>query len=76
MLIGFQTVRGLNSLLLLIKFPIIIHTNMTQQEKYEAVQQTLQYMIAEGMVREVKPGQYRLKTERELEQEMLDVLVN
>ena len=46
---------------------------MTQQEKHEAVQQTLQYMIAEGMVREVRPGQYRLKTETELEQEMLDL---
>lgn len=47
---------------------------MTQQEKREAVQQTLQYMIAEGLVKEVKPGHYRLKTERELEQEMLEVL--
>jgi hypothetical protein len=46
---------------------------MTQQEKYEAVQQTLQYMIAEGMVKEVRPGQYRLKTEIELEQEMLEL---
>jgi len=46
---------------------------MTYEEKYEAVQQTLQYMIAEGMVKEVRPGQYRLKSEAELEQEMLDI---
>lgn len=46
---------------------------MTHEEKYEAVQQTLQYMIAEGMVKEIRLGQYRLKTEAELEQEMLDL---
>jgi hypothetical protein len=44
-------------------------TNMTDKEKREQVQQTLDYMIAEGMVKKVGNG-YRLKTERELEQEM------
>jgi hypothetical protein len=44
-------------------------TNMTDNEKREQVQQTLDYMIAEGMVKKVGNG-YRLKTERELEQEM------
>jgi hypothetical protein len=44
--------------------------NMTEQEKKDQIQQTLDYMIAEGMVVETKPGFYRLKTERELEQEM------
>ena len=44
-------------------------TNMTDNEKREQVQQTLNYMIAEGMVKKVGNG-YRLKTERELEQEM------
>lgn len=43
--------------------------NMTEKEKREQVQQTLDYMIAEGMVVKVKGG-YRLKTERELEEEM------
>ncbi len=52
---------------------MLTNINMTQNEKYEAVQQTLQYMIAEGMVKEVRPGHYRLKTETELEQEMLDL---
>ncbi len=33
------------------------------------VQQTLEYLIAEGMVKKVAGG-YRLKTEKELEQEM------
>jgi hypothetical protein len=42
---------------------------MTDQEKREQVQQTLDYMIAEGMVVKVKGG-YRMKTERELEEEM------
>jgi len=44
-------------------------SNMTDKEKREQVQQTLDYMIAEGMVKKVGNG-YRLKTERELEQEM------
>ena len=42
---------------------------MTDQEKREQVQQTLDYLIAEGMVVKVKGG-YRMKTERELEEEM------
>ncbi len=45
-------------------------TNMTEQEKREQIQQTLEYMIAEGMVVETKPGYYRMKTERELAKEM------
>lgn len=45
-------------------------TNMTDQEKREQIQQTLDYMIAEGMVVQTKPGFYRMKTERELEEEM------
>lgn len=44
-------------------------TNMTEKEKREQVQQTLDYMVAEGMAVKVKGG-YRLKTERELEEEM------
>jgi hypothetical protein len=43
---------------------------MTKKEKEKMVLQELQYMIAEGMVVETKPGYYRLKTERELEKEM------
>jgi hypothetical protein len=43
---------------------------MTDQEKKEQIQQTLDYMIAEGMVVQTKPGYYRMKTERELEVEM------
>lgn len=46
---------------------------MTEEEKSKEVQQTLDYMIAEGMVKQV-PGGYRLKTERELEEEM-DALI-
>jgi hypothetical protein len=43
---------------------------MTEKEQKERVLQELQYMIAEGIVVETSPGYYRLKTERELEQEM------
>ena len=43
---------------------------MTKKEQEQLVLQELQYMIAEGMVVETKPGYYRLKTERELEEEM------
>jgi len=42
---------------------------MTEKQKRKQVQQALDYMIAEGMVVKVKGG-YRLKTEKELEQEM------
>jgi hypothetical protein len=43
---------------------------MTKKEQEQRVLQELQYMIAEGMVVETSPGYYRLKTEKELEQEM------
>lgn len=52
----------------------LLTNNMTERQKREQVQQTLDYMIAEGMVVRVKGG-YRLKTEKELEQEM-DTLYN
>lgn len=42
---------------------------MTDKEKKEQIQQTLDYLIAEGMVVKVRGG-YRLKTEQELEEEM------
>lgn len=48
---------------------------MTEQEKREAIQRELDYMIAEGLVVQTKPGYYRVKTERELEEEM-DALVS
>jgi uncharacterized protein YlbG (UPF0298 family) len=46
---------------------------MTYNDKYDQVQQTLEYMIQEGMVKKVRGG-YRLKTELELEQEMEQLL--
>ncbi len=46
---------------------------MTNQEQYNQVKQTLEYMIQEGMVKKIKGG-YRLKTEIELEQEMEQLL--
>jgi hypothetical protein len=46
---------------------------MSKKEQYNQIQQTLEYMIQEGMVKKVKNG-YRLKTELELEQEMVQLL--
>lgn len=48
---------------------------MTNKEKRQAVVDTLEYMIAEGMVERLSDGRYRLKTERELKREM-EVLLN
>lgn len=46
---------------------------MTKPEKIAAVTKALDYLIAEGMV--VKEGNnYRLKTEKELELELYNVL--
>ena len=48
---------------------------MTQKEKRQAVVDTLEYLIAEGMAVRLSNGRYRLKTERELEKEM-EALLN
>lgn len=45
---------------------------MTDKEKIEQVQQTLDYLIAEGMTVKINGG-YRLKTEQELELEMAEL---
>jgi hypothetical protein len=45
-------------------------TDMTEKEQKEQILQQLQYMVAEGIAVETKPGYFRLKTERELEKEM------
>ncbi len=43
---------------------------MTKKEKIMQIQQTLDYLIAEGMVVEVTQGQYRLRSEEELNKEL------
>lgn len=43
---------------------------MTLEEKRQAVVDTLEYLINEGMAIKLSDGRYRLKTERELEKEM------
>jgi hypothetical protein len=45
-------------------------SDMTEKEQKEQILQQLQYMVAEGIAVETKPGYFRLKTERELEKEM------
>jgi hypothetical protein len=70
MFFGVLIVRGWIGLLLIstLVFGLMI-VNMTDEEKRKELQQTLDYMIAEGMVKQV-PGGYRLKSEQELEEEM------
>jgi hypothetical protein len=53
----------------------ICQTDMTEKEQKDQILQQLQYMVAEGIAVETKPGYFRLKTERELEKEM-QVLYN
>lgn len=48
---------------------------MTYKEKRQAVVETLEYLIAEGMAVKLKDGRYRLKSEKELEKEM-EALLN
>lgn len=43
---------------------------MTYEEQIEQVRNSLNYLIAEGMVIETSPGMYRLKTDEELAQEL------
>lgn len=48
---------------------------MTKQQKREAVEQALKYLVAEGFV--VKEGdQYRYKTNKEIKKEMEALLEN
>lgn len=47
---------------------------MTQVEKRQAVEDTLKYLIEEGMVIKLSDGRYRLKSESELELEMDRIL--
>jgi hypothetical protein len=75
MCFGLQIVPGVTSSLPLNKSidSTLTKSNMSEKEQKEAVLRELKYMIAEGMVVETKPGYYRLKTERELEQEMYNL---
>jgi hypothetical protein len=48
---------------------------MTKQQKHKAIEQALEYLIAEGFV--VKEGdQYRYKTDKEMKKEMEALLEN
>jgi hypothetical protein len=74
-LIGSLIVIGENKWLHLVSYIAIITTNnMSYEEQYKAIENALEYMISEGMVKKVGKNKFRLKTEAELEQEMLDLL--
>jgi len=47
---------------------------MTKKEQAAEVRNALEYMIAEGMVVETSPGMYRLKTDKEIAQELQDLV--
>jgi hypothetical protein len=47
---------------------------MTYNEKYKAVENTLKYLVEEGIAVKLKDGNYRLKTDLELEEELNNLL--
>ena len=47
---------------------------MTNKQKHQAVEKALQYLIEEGIVVKQRDGNYRLKTDIELKEEMEAIL--
>lgn len=43
---------------------------MSYDEEIQQVRNALEYLVAEGIAIETSPGMYRLKTEKELQQEL------
>lgn len=58
---------------LLLTVATILFKTMTYDEQIEQVRNSLNYLIAEGVVIETSPGMYRLKTDKELKQELDDI---
>lgn len=50
------------------------YLNLTEEQRIEVVQHHLDYLEKEGMVVKMKNGKYRLKTEKEIKQEINDIL--
>jgi DNA-binding transcriptional ArsR family regulator len=50
------------------------YLSLTEDQKIEAVQHHLNYLEKEGMVVKMKNGNYRLKTEKEIKQELEDII--
>tara|TARA_R110000868_G_scaffold103681_5_gene285348 strand:+ start:2560 stop:2709 length:150 start_codon:yes stop_codon:yes gene_type:complete len=46
---------------------------MTYDEEIQLVRNSLEYLVAEGIAIETSPGMYRLKTDKELKQELEDI---
>lgn len=50
------------------------YLSLTEDQKIEVVQHHLNYLEKEGMVVKMKNGNYRLKTEEEIKQELEDII--
>lgn len=50
------------------------YLSLTEDQKIEVVQHHLNYLEKEGMVVKMKNGNYRLKTEKEIKQELEDII--
>lgn len=50
------------------------YLSLTEDQKIEVVQHHLNYLEKEGMVVKMKNGKYRIKTEKEIKQELEDII--
>jgi hypothetical protein len=50
------------------------YLSLTEDQKIEVVQHHLNYLEKEGMVVKMKNGNYRIKTEKEIKQELEDII--
>lgn len=47
-----------------------------EDEKRQEIQRVLNYFLSEGIVVETRKGHYRLKTNKEIQQEIADICKN
>lgn len=47
-----------------------------EEEKRQEIQKVLNYFLSEGIVVETRKGYYRLKTNKEIQQEIADICKN
>lgn len=50
------------------------YISLSEDQQMEAVQHHLNYLEKEGMVVKMKNGNYRLKTEKEIQQELENII--
>ena len=47
-----------------------------EEQKHQKIQEVLNYFLSEGLVVETRKGYYRLKTNKEIQQEIADICKN